>query len=99
VFLPNILLEPVSPGNTSRKIPEHLLKQKHCTLTPHVKAADFAFPFFYPRMLRCCEQDVLQCSVKLPRKTGKHRNRFAEHVTGWEAANASPDRAGNGKKK
>jgi len=52
-------------GNKSRKFPEHLLKQKHCTLTLHVKAADFASPFFYPRMLCCCEQDVLQCSVTL----------------------------------
>jgi cytochrome c len=68
-------------GNKSRKFPEHLLSQKHCTLTPHVKAADFASPFFYPRMLRCCEQDVLQCSVALPRKAGKHRNRFGERVT------------------
>jgi hypothetical protein len=32
-------------------------------------------------MLRCCEQDVLQCSVTLPRNAGKHRNRFAERVT------------------
>jgi hypothetical protein len=62
-FSPNILLEPVSLGNKSRKIPEHLLGRKHCMLTPHVKAGDFASPFFYPRMLRCCEQDVLQCSV------------------------------------
>jgi hypothetical protein len=80
-FSPNILLEPVSPGNKSRKFPEHLLGRKHCTLTPHVKAADFASPFFYPRTLRCCEQDVLQCSVTLPGNKGKHRNRFAEHVT------------------
>jgi hypothetical protein len=32
-------------------------------LTPHVKAGDFASPFFYPGLLRCCERDVLQCSV------------------------------------
>jgi cytochrome c len=58
-------------GNKSRKFPEHLLERKHCTLTLHVKAADFASPFFYPRMLRCCKQDVLQCSVTLPRNAGK----------------------------
>jgi hypothetical protein len=65
-FSPNILLEPVSPGNKSRKIPEHLLSQKHCTLTPHVKAADFTSLIFYPGMLRCCERSVLRCSVTLP---------------------------------
>jgi hypothetical protein len=64
------------------QIPEHLLERKHCTLTPHVKAAISPLDFFIPRMLRCCEQDVLQCSVTLPRNAGKHRNRFAEHVTG-----------------
>jgi hypothetical protein len=50
-FSPNILLEPVSPGNKSRKFPEHLVAGKHCTLTLHVKAADFASPFFYPQTL------------------------------------------------
>jgi hypothetical protein len=81
-FSPNILLEPVSVRDQIPQIPEHLLKQKHCTLTLNVKAADFAPPFFYPHMLRCCERDLLQCSVTLPRNTGKHRSRRAEHVTG-----------------
>src|ERR1700712_419513 len=58
-FSPNILLEPVA----REQIPQHLLGRKHCTLTLHVKAADFASPFFYPRDVRCCERDVLQCSV------------------------------------
>jgi hypothetical protein len=33
-------------GNKSRRIPEHLLGRKHCTLTPHVKAADFRLSIF-----------------------------------------------------
>jgi hypothetical protein len=45
-FSPNNLLEPVGSGTNPVKIPEHLLERKHCTLTPHVKAADFASPFF-----------------------------------------------------
>jgi hypothetical protein len=81
-FSPNILLEPVSVREQSRKFPEHLLGRKHCTLTLHVKAADFAPPFFYPHMLRCYERDLLQCSVTLSRNTGKHSSRRAEHVTG-----------------
>jgi hypothetical protein len=40
-------------------------------LTLHVKAADFTSLFFYLRMLRGCEQDVLQCSVTLARIAGK----------------------------
>jgi len=55
-FSPNIELEPVSPGNKSRKFPEHLLSRKHCTLTLNVKTADFSSLIFYPGMLRCCEQ-------------------------------------------
>jgi hypothetical protein len=39
--------------------------QKHCTLTPHVKAADFA-PLFFITILQGCEHDVLQCSVTPP---------------------------------
>jgi cytochrome c len=69
-------------GNKSRKFPEHLLKQKHCTLTPHVKLLISPLHFFYSRVLRCCEPGVLQCSVTPPQNAGKHRNRFAEHVTG-----------------
>jgi hypothetical protein len=45
-FSPNILLEPGIERDKSRKFPEHLLEGKHCTLTPHVKATDFAFSFF-----------------------------------------------------
>jgi hypothetical protein len=70
-FSPKILLEPVSPWNKSRKTPEHLLGQKHCTLTPHVKAADFISLIFYPKMLRCCQRSVLHRSVTLPRIAGK----------------------------
>jgi len=46
---PNILLEPVSPGTNSLKSPEHLsVAGKHCTLTLHVKAADFRLSNFCP---------------------------------------------------
>jgi cytochrome c len=62
------VLEPVSPGIKSRKFPEHLVAGKHCTLTLHVKAADFSSPIFYPNMQCCCEQNVLQCSVTLPQE-------------------------------
>jgi hypothetical protein len=37
-------------------------------------------------MLRCCELDVLQCSVTTPRNAGKHRNRSAEHVAEFGTA-------------
>jgi hypothetical protein len=44
---PNILLEPASPGNKFAKSPEYLsVAGKHCTLTLHVKAADFRLSNF-----------------------------------------------------
>jgi hypothetical protein len=85
-------------GNKSRKFPEHLLKQKHCTLTLHVKAADFASPFFYPRMLRCCEQDVLQCSVTLPEIQENTAIGLPSMLLDWDSANALPDPRGEPKK-
>jgi hypothetical protein len=75
-------------GNKSRKFPEHLLEQKHCTLTLHVKAADFASRFFCPRMLRCCERDVLQCSVTLPPEMLENTaTGLPSMVVNWDGAN------------
>jgi hypothetical protein len=93
-FSPNILLEPVSPGNKSRKFPEHLLTGKHCTLTLHVKAASLASPFIYPRMLRCSEQGVLQCSVTQPRNAGKHRTGLPSMLQNWTAQMRQPSARG-----
>jgi hypothetical protein len=90
MFLPKLLLEPVSPGHKSRKIPEHLLSRKHCTLTPHVKAADFTSLIFYPGMLRCCERSVLHCSVTLPRIAGKTTKPICRACYwGWVAKGAA----------
>jgi hypothetical protein len=77
------------------RIPEHLVGWKHCTLTLHVKAADFASPSFYPRMLRCCEQDVLQCS-EVP---GKQPKQFAEHGIGLGRRECATDPHGNSEPK
>jgi cytochrome c len=60
-----------SPGNKSRKIPEHLLSQKHCTLTPHVKAADFASLFFYPWEAALLRTGCVAMQRELPRIAGK----------------------------
>jgi hypothetical protein len=87
-FSPNILLEPVSVREQSRKFPEHLLKQKHCTLTLHVKAADFATRFFLSAdaaLLRTGR--VAMQRDPAPRNAGKHRNGFASMVVNWDGAN------------
>jgi hypothetical protein len=91
-FSPNILLEPVSVRDKSRKFPEHLLKRKHCTLTPHVKAADFASPFFYPRMLRRCEQGLVAMQRDAAPKCRKNTaTGLPSMLLDWDGANGLPD--------
>jgi hypothetical protein len=107
---PNILLEPASPRNKSRKI---LGTSSSYQEALHAHGArqdrDFRLSNFFirrsrkcARIQRCCEQDVLQCSVTPRRivpvleseKQEKHRNQFTEHVIGLGMAKAPPDPRG-----
>jgi cytochrome c len=94
---PNILLEPASPGNP-QKSPEHLVARKHCTLTPHVKAADFSLSNFLSavRKMRTdaalLRRSVLQCSVTLTQIAAKTTKPVCPpcYWVGCEACRRSP---------
>ena len=63
---------------------------KHCTLTPHVKAADFASLTFYPRMRAAANRTCCNAAY-IPRTCRKNTKRFTEHVIGLGRRNAPPD--------
>jgi hypothetical protein len=86
-FSPNILLEPVSPGNKSRKIPEHLAV-KHCTLTPHVKAADFTSLIFWHAALLRTECVALQRDAATNCSKNNETN-LPSMLLGWVAKGAA----------
>ena len=92
------LLEPVSPGNKSRKFPEHLLTGKHCTLTLHVKAASFASPFF---IRGCCGAPNRRVAMQRDACGEMQENTetgLPSMLQDWAGANSSPDPRGEPEK-
>jgi hypothetical protein len=91
------LLEPVSPGDKSRKIPEHPFAGKHCTLTLHVKAADFRSPIFYSKHAALLRTGC----VAMQRDAAQENNATGLPGMLLDAigANALPDPRGHGEPK
>jgi cytochrome c len=84
-------------GNKSRKFPEHLLEQKHCTLTLYVKAADFALRFFYPRY--CAIANRTCCNAATPPETQENTaTGLPSILLDWDGANELAIRAGTEKR-
>jgi hypothetical protein len=89
------LLDPVS---VREQIPQ-ISETSSCTLTPHVKAADFASPFFYPRMLRCCEQGrVAMQRDAIPKCRKNTATGLPSMLLDWDGANGLRDPSAKPKK-